>query len=103
MVGERNGGPQGERTQEAGTAMTPTIVARGGKLGGKVTFLAGATSGIGRRTAELFADEGAHVITGRRRRNEGLAVSDSITSRGGSISRWMSPMRSPFQTRCNAV
>src|SRR5258708_34843763 len=38
-----------------------------GKLDGKITIVTGATSGIGRRTVEIFAKEGAKVLaTGRR-------------------------------------
>jgi NAD(P)-dependent dehydrogenase (short-subunit alcohol dehydrogenase family) len=38
-----------------------------GKLDGKITIVTGATSGIGRRTVELFVKEGARVVaTGRR-------------------------------------
>jgi len=38
-----------------------------GRLDGKVTIVTGATSGIGRRTVELFVAEGAKVVaTGRR-------------------------------------
>ena len=38
-----------------------------GKLDGKVTIVTGATSGIGRRTVEIFVQEGAKVVaTGRR-------------------------------------
>ena len=38
-----------------------------GKLDGKITIVTGATSGIGRRTAEIFVAEGAKVVaTGRR-------------------------------------
>ena len=38
-----------------------------GKLDGKVAIVTGATSGIGRRTAEIFVREGARVVaTGRR-------------------------------------
>ena len=39
----------------------------GGRLSGKITIVTGATSGIGRRTAEIFVKEGAKVLaTGRR-------------------------------------
>jgi NAD(P)-dependent dehydrogenase (short-subunit alcohol dehydrogenase family) len=38
-----------------------------GKLDGKITIVTGATSGIGRRTVEIFVEEGAKVLaTGRR-------------------------------------
>ena len=38
-----------------------------GRLEGKITIVTGATSGIGRRTVELFVAEGAKVVaTGRR-------------------------------------
>ena len=38
-----------------------------GKLDGKVTIVTGATSDIGRRTVEIFVQEGAKVLaTGRR-------------------------------------
>ena len=38
-----------------------------GKLDGKITIVTGATSGIGRRTVEIFVQEGAKVLaTGRR-------------------------------------
>ena len=45
-----------------------------GRLDGKVAVIAGATSGIGRRTAEVFVAEGARVVIAGRlasRRNDG--------------------------------
>lgn len=54
-----------------------------GRLEGKVVFLAGATSGIGQTTAEMFAAEGASVVVGGRRRSEGEAVAAAITAAGG--------------------
>jgi NAD(P)-dependent dehydrogenase (short-subunit alcohol dehydrogenase family) len=43
-------------------------------LDGKVAIVTGATSGIGERTAELFASEGAAVVFTGRRQSEGEAV-----------------------------
>ncbi len=51
------------------------------RLQDKVCIVTGATSGIGRRTAELFAAEGAHVVIAGRREAEGRAVEASIGAR----------------------
>jgi NAD(P)-dependent dehydrogenase (short-subunit alcohol dehydrogenase family) len=52
-----------------------------GRLEGKVTIVTGATSGIGRRTAERFVEEGATVIVAGRRDAEGAAVARALGSR----------------------
>ena len=44
-----------------------------GVLDGRVAVIAGGTSGIGARTAELFASEGARVVIAGRRAAEGQA------------------------------
>jgi NAD(P)-dependent dehydrogenase (short-subunit alcohol dehydrogenase family) len=54
-----------------------------GRLEGKVALLAGATSGIGRATAEVFGQEGARVVVGGRRRREGRSIADAIVAAGG--------------------
>jgi NAD(P)-dependent dehydrogenase (short-subunit alcohol dehydrogenase family) len=47
-------------------------------LDGKVCIITGATSGIGRRTAEVFAAEGARVVIAGRREAEGQAVAAAL-------------------------
>ena len=55
-----------------------------GKLDGKVAIVTGGNSGIGERTAHLFADEGASVVLMARRKAEGQAVEKSIRDAGGT-------------------
>lgn len=52
------------------------------RLAGKTAFLAGATSGIGRAAAELFAVEGARVVVTGRRVVEGEEVVHGIRALG---------------------
>jgi NAD(P)-dependent dehydrogenase (short-subunit alcohol dehydrogenase family) len=46
-------------------------------------IVTGASSGIGRVTAERLADEGAAVVLAARRKDLGESVADAIRSRGG--------------------
>ena len=48
------------------------------RLDGKVCIITGATSGIGRRTAEIFVAEGARVVIAGRREAEGRAVASAL-------------------------
>jgi NAD(P)-dependent dehydrogenase (short-subunit alcohol dehydrogenase family) len=55
-------------------------------MNGKVALITGASSGIGRATAELFAARGAKVVLGARRETELATVKNQIESRGGKAS-----------------
>ena len=54
-----------------------------GKLTGKVSIITGATSGIGKATALLFAEEGARLIITGRRAELGQRLENEIREQGG--------------------
>jgi meso-butanediol dehydrogenase/(S,S)-butanediol dehydrogenase/diacetyl reductase len=54
-----------------------------GKLTDRIAIITGATSGIGKATAILFAQEGAKVVITGRRRNLGEEVVSEIQALGG--------------------
>ncbi|HSO13872.1 MAG TPA: glucose 1-dehydrogenase [Anaerolineales bacterium] len=53
-----------------------------GKLTGRVAIITGATSGIGKATASLFAEEGADVVITGRRAELGGRVEEEIRQKG---------------------
>jgi NAD(P)-dependent dehydrogenase (short-subunit alcohol dehydrogenase family) len=54
-----------------------------GKLKNKVAIITGATHGMGRATAELFASEGARVVVNGRDKAAGEDLVKSIRKKGG--------------------
>ena len=57
-------------------------------ISGKVALVTGAASGMGRATAQLFADEGAHVAVTDLEAEQVQVVVDEITAAGGTAKGW---------------
>jgi NAD(P)-dependent dehydrogenase (short-subunit alcohol dehydrogenase family) len=56
---------------------------KGESMQGKVALVTGAASGIGRATAELFAERGAWVFLADKQQETGGAITAKIKERGG--------------------
>lgn len=70
-----------------------------GRFAGKVVLITGATSGIGRVTAEAFAREGASVYFCGRREQLGAEVETGIRGFGGEATYLRTDVREEEQVR----
>lgn len=83
---------------ESGISATPAGMARQ-RFRNKVVLITGATSGIGRAAAELFALEGGKVAFCGRRENLGREVESGIRSRGGEATYIRADVRDESQVK----
>jgi NAD(P)-dependent dehydrogenase (short-subunit alcohol dehydrogenase family) len=70
-----------------------------GRLAGQVAIITGASSGIGRAAAELFAAEGARLVIGARRAGELEDVATNIRASGGDAVALAGDVRSEDYAR----
>ena len=62
----------------------------------KVAIITGASYGMGRSMAELFAEEGAAVVITARHQEKLDAVVESIRQKGGKADVYKRQVRCPF-------
>ena len=72
-----------------------------GKLDGKVAIVTGATSGMGRESAKLFAAEGAKVVVTGRNEERAKEVVDDIKAAGNEATYVIADMAGSLRNhRC---
>jgi len=81
----------------------PKISKLNRSIKGKVAVVTGAASGMGRATACLFADEGAHVAVTDLDATKVQRVVDDIVAAGGDASGWVLDVTNPDQRRSCAA
>lgn len=64
-----------------------------GRLDGKVCIITGASSGIGAKTAEVFAREGACILIAARREDKLNAVAAKAAALGGEVTAVVTDIR----------
>jgi NAD(P)-dependent dehydrogenase (short-subunit alcohol dehydrogenase family) len=69
------------------------------RLQGKVAVVTGSTSGIGRATAVLFAQEGAQIVVNGRRKELGEQVVEEIRTGGGEATFFQADLFQSEQVR----
>ena len=67
-----------------GAETTASEVAEGIDLGGRMALVTGGSSGLGRETARVLAERGAHVILTARDVSKGQAVAAAIRASTGN-------------------
>jgi NAD(P)-dependent dehydrogenase (short-subunit alcohol dehydrogenase family) len=100
--------PAGTPTADAGVAapedadpafLSGPVIPPSGRFRDTVVLITGATSGIGRRTAERFAAEGASVFFCGRREALGAEVEAGIRQVGGEATYLRADVREPEQVQ----
>jgi NAD(P)-dependent dehydrogenase (short-subunit alcohol dehydrogenase family) len=69
------------------------------KLNGKTAIITGATRGMGRAIAELFAKGGANVVLAGRSEEIGIEVAEKIRKKGGRAFFVRTDVREPGQNK----
>lgn len=73
--------------------MNEMTVDPGSSFAGKVIIVSGATSGVGRATAELFARQGGSVVAGGRRGSLGAELEVGAVDAAGSLTFFETDVR----------